>query len=300
MEYQGILTGIGDKELGKNLIKPEYDAIINDFIIDKNTILEGLELNGKNLSAGACVLCGYRGIIDTPKELDTTAYVYGKFTLGSIYGGSGEDAFDITTSTTVLTENVNPSKITSAGTYYLLLYVNGVLSKDLDTEHPYPLNAQYSVETKNVVGNAIIDSEVEGVTQLKNDNSNRIATTQYVHNQIEEEIAYGTCTGSVKDRAGEIVFTYTLYRKSRYVIGEIYFPRTNASSFINSGDVQLPSGFIPTKNVVFAGFASQFYYPSSYKINTNGYISYLEGSVSLEFKDYDNVTQTIYIGYQCQ
>jgi hypothetical protein len=103
---EGIITGIGDKRLGKNLIKPEYDAIINDFIIGKNTILEGLKLNGNILSAGTCILCGYRGIIDAPKELDTTAYVYGKFTLGSIYGGSGEDDFDIITSSTALTNSL--------------------------------------------------------------------------------------------------------------------------------------------------------------------------------------------------
>ena len=306
MSNQGIITGIGDKQLGKNLIKPEYDAVINDFIIGKNTILEGLELNGNNLSAGTCILCGYRGIIEESKELDTTAYVYGEFILN--FDTEIEDSFNIVTSTSAITTNVNPTEITSAGTYYLLLYVNGI--GKIDREHKYPLNSQYSAETEKVLDNAVISPTAttptdinelgEVITDLHLSQPNRVANTEYVHAQIDKEIDYDSFSGVVKDNNGHKVFTYTLYRKSKYVVGKVVFDREGLYPSFSSGDITIPKSFAPINEVIFMGFASQYCYPSSYKIDTSGVISYFKGSASLEFTDMEGLTKTISIGYQCQ
>ena len=69
MEYQGIIAGIGDKSTNTNLIPPELDSAINNFIIGTNTIIQGLELkgdieNGYTLSAGVCIFNGVRGILE--------------------------------------------------------------------------------------------------------------------------------------------------------------------------------------------------------------------------------------------
>lgn len=341
MEYQGIVTGIGDKDTKKNLIKPEYDAVLNDFIIGKNTILEGLVLNGKNISAGTCILCGYRGIIDTPKDLDNTAYVYGEFTLNSIYGGSGEDSFEIVGFSTELTENVNPIEITSAGTYYLLLYANGEKQVDIYEENgevkelgEYPLKAQYSVETEKVLDGAEIESEVEGVTQLPNDNSNRISTTQYVHNQIEEEIDYGTAkatlyiitTGNTNTKTE--YGTITLYRKSKYVIGKVEVDKASldtALAKIREGvsltvtakysktRIEFVDGYIPAEDISLylplaffqlaqSSIQIQELSVSEQVVSISADSSYIEISLPTDNSNVPNDSYifTANIGYQCR
>lgn len=250
---QGIITGIGDKDNLINVIQPEYDAVINDFIIGKNTILEGLVLNGNNLSAGTCILCGYRGIIEENKTLDTTAYVYGEFTLNF---GNGEDSFNIVTSSTAKTTNVNPTEITSAGTYYLLLYVTG--ASQIDREHQYPKNSQYSVETENVLDFAVISETAttptdsneldEVITDLHISQPNRVANTEYVHAQIEREVDYASVTLNVESNAG-VLGTITLQRKAGYVIATATGNSQNNSSLnLSNIIVNIPQDFQPTEH----------------------------------------------------
>ena len=250
---QGIITGIGDKDNLINVIQPEYDAIINDFIIGKNTILEGLQLNGKILSAGTCILCGYRGIIEENKTLDATAYVYGEFTLNF---GSGEDSFNIVTSSTAKTTNVNPTEITSAGTYYLLLYVNG--ASQIDREHQYPKNSQYSAETEKVLDFAVISETAttptdineldEIITDLHISQPNRVANTEYVHAQIDREIDYLKQQGDIYNSSNQKCGTYIFERKSKYVVGKVEFDLSVQSGVITA---VLEEGLRPTEDVIF-------------------------------------------------
>lgn len=314
MEYQGIITGIGDKLNGENLIKPEVDAVINKFIVGKNTILEGLELNGNNLSKGVCVLCGYRGIMDENKTLDTTAYVYGKFTLN--FNAEIIDTFAIETSDIEITTNVNPNEITQEGTYYLLLYENGELSLRLDTDYSYPVNAQFSYGTNKVLDNAEIESEVIGTTQPINDNSKHIATTEYVHNQIQEEIDYKTETVNVtfacSDSLGENfdkTGNFMLKQKAKYVIVE----STAISGFF--GEILKPqvigtisNNFLPKKTIygVLIGTSSTIVegvltpaitsLNGRIEVNTNGQISIVESIYTVG--TLSNVK--VILGYECQ
>ena len=279
MEYQGIITGIGGKELGKNLIKPEYDAVINDFIIGKNTILEGLVLNGNNLSAGTCILCGYRGIIEESKTLDITTYVYGEFTLN--FNSEIEDSFNIVTSTTALTENVNPTEITSAGTYYLLLYINGEKQVDLVDENgitkevgEYPLKSYYSVETENVLDNAVISETAttptslnelgEIVTDLHIAQPNRVVNTEYAHAQIEREIDYDTVNiGVIDSENNNVVGSIELKRKAKYVIGKITITKSLSSIYSVIKPFKIPNGYVPAQDVKIA-LLTQYYASGEY------------------------------------
>lgn len=57
---------------------------------------------------------------------------------------------------------------------------------DLRVLRDKPKQVQYSINTKRVVGK--IDSEVTAETQPNNDNSNKIATTMFVHNATRDYI----------------------------------------------------------------------------------------------------------------
>lgn len=316
---EGIITGIGDKELGKNLIKPEYDAVINDFIIGKSTILEGLKLNGNILSAGTCILCGYRGIIEESKTLDTTAYVYGKFTLNF---GNGEDSFEIVTSSTALTTNVNPTEITSAGTYYLLLYISGV--EQIDREHSYPKNSQYSVETENVLSGAVISETATTPTELTQNElgeniivtdlhltqPNRVVNTEYVHAQIEKEIDYEQqrINETISFGNGGILLNLLIQRKAKYSLlkPQITFSGNGRYTISKNSILKtLSSGFAPTEKIIIAVIYNENSARSNIIINTSGQIV-VETAITgiVENSDiYNNVPkyqENGYIGYQCQ
>ena len=208
MEKQGIITGIG------NEITPEIDAVINEYIVGKNTILKGLELNGNILSAGTCILCGYRGTLENSQTVDGN-YVYGKFVIGV----NEIDSFSIITSSnsTEPTDGIiNPTSITSAGTYYLRLYANG--ASQVDSER-YPKQADTSDRARDLIAGGTIDSTATTDTAPVNDNSRRVATTEYVHNQIVAEIDYQIESISINATNGrsKIIGALVLKNKANYI-----------------------------------------------------------------------------------
>lgn len=219
-EQKGIITGIG------NTITPEIDAVINDFIVNGNTIIKGFEnqytsSNNTNvLSAGMCQFCGYRGVLPTDVTLVGT-YVYGKFVLH--FDNSIEDEFYIEASNT----NRRTTTITGAGTYYLKLYANGVKQGFIS----YPDKATFSDIATNLDYDGTIGNNVTAVTQPINDNSTKVATTEYVKNQIENDIGYKAQTISIladgytlqsgynyslkfEKKANYVLITYNLKLKS--------------------------------------------------------------------------------------
>lgn len=234
MEKLGIITGIG------NEITPEIDAVINDFIVGKNTILKGLELNGNILSAGTCILCGYRGTLENSQTVDGN-YVYGKFVIGV----NETDSFSIITSSnsTEPTDGIiNPTSITSAGTYYLRLYANGV--SKVDSER-YPELAYISDKANELIAGGTIDSTAYTTTADVNSHNKqpyRVANTEYVHNQIVAEIDYQIESISINATNGrsKIIGALVLKNKANYIIGSF-----NMSETYFYGDYAL-SGYLGT------------------------------------------------------
>ena len=305
MEYQGIVTGIGSQD--KNLITPQIDAVISDFMVGKNTIIDGLVLFEKNLSKGTCILCGYRGILEEAKELDTVAYVYGKFTLN--FDNSIEDSFAIETSSMEKTENVNPSEITSAGTYYLLLYKDGVKDEQLDSENSYGKNAYYSVETENVLDFATI-AETTTTETAENDayltQPNRVANTEYVHNQIEKLIdsdVYSVTNTPSTNYTEEL----SIRRRAKFCILTLTITKVNVSEIIIYPKTlfTIPISFAPTNNIVtyiYTGFDDGVMgNPKSVlqiNINKDGSITcHQAGNAGLGESVFENEV-TLYCGYE--
>lgn len=239
MEKQGIITGIG------NTITPEIDAVINEYIVGKNTILKGLGLNGNILSAGTCILCGYRGTLENSQTVDGN-YVYGKFVIGV----NETDSFSIITSSNSNEPTdgiINPTSITNAGTYYLRLYANG--ASQVDSER-YPKQAHTSYNADHLQPNGTIASTAKTDTAPVNDNSGRVANTKYVHNQIEYEVNEGEATIQVYQKDTHIA-NILLRRRAKYVIGTITSTKNVASNAAYGATLNIPQGFTPDEDVMF-------------------------------------------------
>lgn len=301
MEKQGIITGIG------NEITPEIDAVINEYIVGKNTILKGLELNGNILSAGTCILCGYRGTLENSQTVDGN-YVYGKFVIGV----NETDSFSIFTSSnsTEPTDGIiNPTSITSAGTYYLRLYANG--ASQVDSER-YPKQANTSDRARDLIADGTIDSTAttpteknsldEVVVDLHKTQPNRVANTKYVHAQIEREVDYGTATVNFTSSNGSVIGSLKLERKSKYVIG---VATINDASLVGGNLAHSVWGVIPEKfrpmqpfyfcmNTYITNLSSPIF--REFKCETNGNIS--PTGVYGENASYE--AKSSVIGYECQ
>lgn len=256
----GIVTGIGDKSLNKNVIVPEIDADLNDYILNKNCIINGLEVIGNTLTAGMCVLKGYRGILENDETLNGETYIYGKFTL--YFNDEIPDDFEILKTNTVPQDGtINPASINQAGINYLLLYTytNGayILNSELNTL-AYPAHAYEADETDLVKSGAVIESGVTTPTPLDTNahltEPLRVANTEYVHNQIDEEIDYQTGSYDITvtsygavTKIGEL----TLKKKAKYCIGTMTF------NFNSIAPAFLDPDYSPTYN--WGQMESKFY-----------------------------------------
>ena len=283
MEIQGIITGIG------NEITPEIDAVINEYIVGKNTILKGLELNGNILSAGTCILCGYRGTLENSQTVDGN-YVYGKFVIGV----NEIDSFSIITSSnsTEPTDGIiNPTSITSAGTYYLRLYANGL--SQVDSER-YPNQAYTSDRSRDLIAGGTIDSTATTPTAPVNNNSNIVASTKYVHNQIVEELSYEKQVVDISMNG--VGYNLTFEKKARYCL--ISYNISAQSGQPPKTKFQVPSGFEPANNsetiIFMKGFTNVQYVYKLY-VTTAGVASIvLVGSITMETPSMG----TLYAGYK--
>lgn len=240
------IAGIGDLANDINVITPEMDAEFNNFVLGGNAITSGLNIQGSTLKRGTCVLLGIRGELETDVTIDTTkTYIYGKFTLNS----SGTDSFEIVFDNT---EYSAPLSISRPSTNYLKLYekVLGsyVLNSDLLID--YPKQAHHSDESVDLVAGGTIAENVTGVTQPVNDSTKKVATTEFVRNQIIEEIAAANTTVNIQSTPqtfSNISGSFNVYRKAKYVIGGSATISVDLAGNQNLSGVigTIPSGYRP-------------------------------------------------------
>lgn len=289
---QGIITGIG------NEITPEIDAVINDFIVGENTIIKGLDWFGNTLNAGMCQLCGYRGVLE--ETITTTAkYVYGKFILN--FRKDIEDEFYIETSSTAKTTNVNPTSITSAGTYYLLLYTNKTTT--LPT-YKYPNQANTSDRARDLIAGGTIDSTAttpteknllgQVVVNLHKTQPNRVANTEYVQKQIVEELGYEKQVVDISMNG--VGYNLTFEKRARYCL--ISYNISAQSGQLPKTEFKVPRGFEPANNsetIIFIKGYTNVQYVYKLYVTTAGVASIvLVGSITMETPSMG----TLYAGYK--
>ena len=303
-EYNGIMAGIGDLTNNINVIEPEFDANVNNFIIGAEGIINGMQIVGNTLSAGMCIAKGYRGSIETDITLDTTAYVYGVFKV--YHDPEILDEFYIETSATALDTQSNGNSfgddiLHNAGTYYLRL--NTTLS--------YPENAVNSENTDVLNYGGSIGDGTTAVTQAVNDNSDKVATTKFVHDLLDEEVNYTEDTIYAHYNSKQYA-TIKLTKKAGYVIAKVigdFINNTNANAVKIDN---IPTEFLPING--YAYLILPFAYSGGtnynvgidmYAINSNGTTTYINQGISINVKTgissseaRDYVTSTHYSGWE--
>lgn len=260
--YKGIIAGIGDKENDVNVISPEFDAQIRRLIIDSSQslgcIINGFNLNGNILTAGACFAYGYIGYYPDNIEIsDSIYYVYGKFTVN--HDKNKPDSFEI-----ILYENIpddfpvaggGADILNEAGTYYIPFIIYKVFA---GYRLKYPVHAESSDFTTVVQADGKLENGVKATTQDVNDNSDKVATTEYVHNQIEEQIGYKTITlklgirpitggDSVNVDLGEFG-TLTITKKAKRIISIATLNKPNSTMgaiWAFAPTEKIPKEFLP-------------------------------------------------------
>ena len=393
---KGIVAGIGNKENNENVITPQFDASVVDFMVGGSAIVEGLQLInkgnnvmtisgttgstpnvgngdivyyttgyksaniGKNatniklsqtvggvsngftydensgfvkcliagiypnsqvkaelswtspietpiLTKGIVVHKGYRGEITNDIEIGSATLVYAQFVLHN--NEEVTDEFNVVTTNSPLpAETIDGDTIT----YNLWLYSNGRKNPAL---YNIPAIAEHSLTCDTVLEGGVIDSNVTGITQAVNDNSSRIATTEYVENQIEHDIGYETKTVklTVTSSSGEIqdFATLTLQRKAYQVLcvlntttSPVSVGNTSAEGWIVFTE-SLPEGFRPQKDTLTTcGWRVDRvnmveYFNLAIMFHKNGAISMRTIVTLPNLGDYDNVLYgTSYIGWE--
>lgn len=408
---QGIMAGIGDIANDINVITPQFDAIVNNFIIGQEGIIEGFDLNGNILSAGICVAKGYRGQLNN-SITTTSKYIYGVFKV--YFDNTKLDEFYIETSDNPLDNesagiSFGDDILHEPGEYHLVLYApsdvslsfqagdaitttssisasgdytnqkfyylndlydnyqegdiitnvelvgTSATSCDLSftedyiiaTIHGrspnttynfvaqitilraegarvknkinYPLNAENADNTDHLNDNGSIGDNVTCPTAHVNDNSNKIASTEYVHNQIEEEINYTPLnynqskSYNFNDAFGAtavLTFNFNFQGKKKAklcVIDRIDFSITHTgvdsvdtSISANTVLATLPEDFKPINNVVIV---PREYFSSNntaigFGIDTNGNVYNIDAMNSPRETYPDKVWYNV--GYETQ
>lgn len=261
-EVLGIIAGIGDKSSNRNVITPQFDAKIRKFIIGKNAILSGLEIVGDTLTSGMCIAEGYPGELPQSVNIPNgTSYIYAKYIIN--HNSDVLDGFEIVFATGAL-NYTNDDILHSDGIYYLLLYKNG--KKQLDLLYPY--KSENSDNATNIVNGGALGNNVTGITAPLNSANKMYATTEFVRNQIEEEIGYknsGTITNEFSFTAHNILFgdinvkiqfTYRAVRKSKLCVfnmenKELSHVSNSAAYYVNAGTVilTLPEEYRPKNDI---------------------------------------------------
>lgn len=138
------------------------------------------------------------------------------------------------------------------------LISNGTPTADYYT-YQYPRKAIYADEAANLLEGGVIDAYVTATTQPVNDKSMKVATTEFVHNQIEKDINAGSTTIIIDapNSLNKTTFgTLTLRRKAHYVTIEYNMNLTASSAPSYRGALSddlnftVPSGFRPINPVV--------------------------------------------------
>lgn len=283
-QYNGVMAGIGDLENNINVINPEFDARVNNFIIGANGVIEGLEISGNILSAGMCIAKGYRGSIDTDITLDTTSYIYGVFKV--YHDPEILDEFYIQTSSTPLDtaktgNSFGDDIVHNAGTYYLRL--NTMLS--------YPENAVNSENTDVLNYGGTIGDGTTAVTQAVNDNSDKVATTKFVHDLLDEEVNYTEDTIYAHYNSQQYA-TIKLSKKGGYVLAETVGNFVNNTSQSAVSIDTIPAEFRPINDYAYLllpyaytlGVGGYSYGVDIYRVNTDGSTSLINDGISIPMR----------------
>lgn len=204
-QFKGIITGAGNKSQNINVITPEIDAKLYYFIIGNNGIINGFDYQNGVLSSGLCVAMGYRGYSPVSQQ-GSGRYIYGRFTVH--HDSDIEDDFSV-----VFTDDRQTQQddiLHGPGVYWLELY-----NRDQEiTKIRYPAYADESDVAQVVKAGGQLLENVTAETPPINNNSNRVATTKFVLDQIAHDMPVAQASDTVTKSVGSSYIT-TKYKVKR-------------------------------------------------------------------------------------
>lgn len=308
----GTLSGLGDPLRGINIIKPEFDAQIRAFIlgVDEGVFKGVLEefdytISGRTITIGSGIAFakGYCGVCEEGVSYTDTgtgnyAYVYLKFTINR---SSEPDLFEVIITDTAQ-EVVKDDLLKAAGVYMIHLYTFSFISgKITDMSRKFieqPAKAYHADEAKYLDGSFAADCTA--VTQEPGDSSSRIATTEFVVNEITRQIDAKKQSIDILDGT-DIIGVINLVRKAKLVIG---VGELLEGKWINGNiSFTLPLGFIPKYDTYFSiavtrsGSISANGLSQLYLIRANQQIPELKCAMVLSNSNADTVNQFSF-GYE--
>lgn len=208
-------------------------------------------------------------------------YIYGKFVLN--HDNDKPDRFSVILTSAPL-EYKNDDILHVPGTFYLPLYENGVI---VGNTIKYPKNCAHADYARVIKAGGSLGAGTTAVTQPVDDNSNKVATTEFVANQIKKDIDFKEVTiqvyaKSIDTEENTALPVYiTFRRKAKMVVAHVYQTRKLDLGEYSREEMNftVPTGFEPKHDVYFTLFVN----------GANGYVHI----VSL--KILANSANTIYI-----
>lgn len=169
-------------------------------------------------------------------------YIYGKFVLN--HDNDKPDRFSVILTSAPL-EYKNDDILHVPGTFYLPLYENGVI---VGNTIKYPKNCAHADYARVIKAGGSLGAGTTAVTQPVDDNSNKVATTEFVANQIKKDIDFKEVTVELTHSGSSAIGHFKFRKKAKMVTVEA-LGNTTALSFVHSGDyIPVPEGFSPPKN----------------------------------------------------
>lgn len=272
-----LLKGMGDSVTGENEIVPMLDAQINHFFAQLSpgvianvnnkfpiTIID----RGVQIGPGFAQAYGYFGMSDATQQFNfivpssSTQYskIYAEFDLSLRPQKFSVKATPQSDTSVIPLQNDNLSDLPS-GIYQLPLYLitiknDGTITytdiKNLNIKVAYSSYSDDSTNSLNLKDNGTIASSVTAVTQSEQDNSKKVATTEFVTRAINnvKNIVQGDISIPV---AHTSISENWVKRQVNFVIGRLYFDDSDANryetTYMKIG--QLPSGFEPKADLQF-------------------------------------------------
>lgn len=236
--YTGSTTATFDE--GVNIVSAEARNTAMTATFSKNV----LTIYGDSVIAGSSV----SGIVDII-YMKGGSYIYGKFVVNHDF--NTPDHFSILILDAPL-EYENADILHGPGTYYLPLYEAGFKAVDAQNYPKYCAHADYA---KVIRENGTLGAGTVAVTQPVDDNSDKVATTEYVDKMIKKYIDPDEKTVKLCYKDGSTVDVNVKFkRKSKKIIVETlsspdFFSFDSGSISISDFYLPVPEGFRPSHHV---------------------------------------------------
>lgn len=238
--YTGSTTATFDE--GVNIVSAEARNTAMTATFSKNV----LTIYGDSVIAGSSV----SGIVDII-YMKGGSYIYGKFVVNHDF--NTPDHFSVLILDAPLAYE-NDDILHEPGTYYLPLYEAGFKAVD---EKNYPKYCAHADYAKVIRENGTLGAGTVAVTQPVDDNSDKVATTEYVANQIKKDIDFKEETVQAYDISdNKSLPVYLKFRrKAKMVVVNVYQTRDLEIGEVDShgGKIcfSIPSGFEPKNDIYF-------------------------------------------------